>query len=189
MIIALLLWALLSMLPEAAAAEEAVVGPSQMIASAQAGVASAEGSPSAPSAQPSAPSAPAAPPMIVTPREEARFVPMDPKRPDVGQQAVLWGDPATGPSTMLMRFGRSSGKFHLHSSDYHLIVLEGTMKHWGAGESEATAKELRPGSYWYQPGNIAHADSCLSESCLMYVQWSGRSDSRPAPMPPSKRDQ
>jgi hypothetical protein len=37
---------------------------------------------------------------------------------------------------------------------------------------------LRPGSHWFQPGNVAHSDACVSEQCLMYVQWAGPRDAR-----------
>jgi hypothetical protein len=118
------------------------------------------------------------PQMIVTPIEGVVFKPLDPARPGSPQIAALRGDSATGPSAMLMKFGKGDGRLHVHSSDYDLVVLKGDMKHWSSGESAATAKVLGPGSYWFQPGNQAHADSCLSEECLMYVQWAGKSDSR-----------
>ena len=38
---------------------------------------------------------------------------------------------------MLMKFGKNTGRLHLHSSDYHLVVLQGAMKHWIEGEQEA----------------------------------------------------
>jgi quercetin dioxygenase-like cupin family protein len=118
------------------------------------------------------------PQMIVTPIEGVEFEPMDPARPAAAQIAVLRGDPASGPSAMLMKFGKGDGRLHVHSSDYDLVVLKGEMKHWQSGETAATAKVLGPGSYWFQPGNQPHADSCLSDHCLMYVQWSGKRDSR-----------
>ena len=119
-----------------------------------------------------------APSMIVTPAQDAVFKPLDPARPAAAQIAVLRGDPTSGPSAMLMKFGKGDGRLHIHSSDYDLVVLEGDMKHWQAGEAEASAKVLGPGSYWFQPGGQAHADSCLSEQCSMYVQWSGKRDTR-----------
>ena len=41
--------------------------------------------------------------MIVVPRAGANFVPLDAANPDSARIAVLRGDPATGPSAMLMR--------------------------------------------------------------------------------------
>jgi hypothetical protein len=119
-----------------------------------------------------------APQMIVTPIEAASFKSMNPSRPDAPQVAVLRGDPDTGPSSMLMKFGKGAGRMHIHSSDYDLVVVQGEMKHWKPGETEAAAKVLGPGGYWFQPGNQPHVDSCLSDECVMYVQWGGKRDSR-----------
>lgn len=71
----------------------------------------------------------AAKPMVVIPAQEAQFTVVDPKRADSAQLAVLWGDPAQGPSAMLLKFKQGRGRLHVHTSDYHLVVLEGTMKH------------------------------------------------------------
>ncbi len=119
--------------------------------------------------------------MVVVPYEAARFTPLDPSRPDGAQIAVLWGDPATGPSSMLMKFAKSDGVMHVHSSDYHLVLLEGSMRHSAPGEDPAKLPALGPGSFWYQPGEQAHADSCLSEQCVMFIQWAGARDARRAP--------
>jgi quercetin dioxygenase-like cupin family protein len=116
--------------------------------------------------------------MIVLPIEDAKFMPVDASRPQMAQHAVLRGDPATGPSSTLLRFGRAPATMHVHSADYDLVLLKGTMKHWAAGQSEADARLLQPGSYWFQPANEPHAGVCLSDECLMYVQWSGKRDAR-----------
>lgn len=116
--------------------------------------------------------------MIVTPFQEAKFVPADPKQPDGAQMAVLWGDPAKGPSSMLLKFKKGSNPLHIHTSDYHLVLVQGSMKHWAEGEQEADAKELGPGAYWFQPGNQAHAGSCLTDECIMFVKWEGKRDGR-----------
>jgi hypothetical protein len=117
--------------------------------------------------------------MVIVPVEEARFVPLDPARPDGSQMAVVWGDPSTGPSAVYLKFKKGVGRLHIHTADYHLVVIRGTMKHWGADGSESAAKPLGPGAYWFQPGGKPHADACLSDECLMYVGWSGKRDSRP----------
>lgn len=44
------------------------------------------------------------------------------------------------------RQGAMSRPFSDHSSDYHLAVLEGEMKHWPRGDQEAEAPVLGPGS-------------------------------------------
>jgi hypothetical protein len=121
--------------------------------------------------------------MVVTPIEEARFMPVDYARPDGPQIAVLWGDPTKGPSAMLLRLKKSSGRLHYHSSDYHLVLLQGTAKHWAAGQQEADVKRLGPGSFWFQPGKQAHGDSCLTDECLMFVKWADKRDGHLADEP------
>lgn len=116
--------------------------------------------------------------MIVAPFEQATFVPSNPDNPNGAQIAVLKGDPVTGPSTMLMRLKKGTSPLHVHSSDYQLVVIEGTMKHLSAKQKEIDGKPLGPGSYWFQPGGEAHSDACLVDECLMYIVWSGKRDGR-----------
>lgn len=46
----------------------------------------------------------------------------------------------------MMRLPPMQGRMHMHTADYHLVVSEGRMKHWQAGEDENAAPELGPGS-------------------------------------------
>jgi len=117
--------------------------------------------------------------MIVTPRAAIDFTPLFAGAPDGPAIAILRGDPATGPSEMLMRMPRGDGVPHVHTSDYSLIVLEGRMTHVAQGGKDL--RELGPGSYWFQPGGEAHVDSCLDAQCVMYISWSGPRDARRAP--------
>jgi quercetin dioxygenase-like cupin family protein len=121
--------------------------------------------------------------MVVTPLQGARFVPTDPRRPDGTRLAVLWGDPAKGPSAILLELKKGGGRLHVHSSDYHLVLLEGAMKHLGEGERESEVKPLDLGSYWFQPGNQPHSDICLTDKCLMFIKWEGKRDSKPVERP------
>lgn len=77
---------------------------------------------------------------------------------------------------MKMKSNRGSNAMHVHSSDYQLVVVSGTMKHWSKAQTETDAKPLGPGGYWYQPGGQAHTDVCLAEECLLYIVWSGKRD-------------
>src|SRR5262245_14679075 len=115
--------------------------------------------------------------------QDAKFVPLDPEKPDVAQIAVLMCDPARGPSAMLLKFKKGGGVLHTHTSDYHLTVIQGTMKHWLKGELEADAKPMGPGSYWFQPGKLAHGNSCLSDECVMFIKWEGKRDVKLAEEP------
>jgi mannose-6-phosphate isomerase-like protein (cupin superfamily) len=116
--------------------------------------------------------------MVVKPFGNAVFVPVVESLPHGPEFAVLWGDPDTGPSAILMKLRKGSIPLHLHSSDYHLVVLSGTAKHWGEGQTEAEAEPLGPGSYWFQPGGEVHGDACLTEECLVHIVWLGPRDAR-----------
>jgi quercetin dioxygenase-like cupin family protein len=133
------------------------------------------------SSSPSASSSPRA--MVVVPIEDATFLPVSARLPDGPRMAVLWGDPSAGPSAVLLEMKRGAGPLHVHTADYHLVVLEGTMKHWSADQSEQGVKPLGPGSYWFQSGGHAHGDSCLSDRCVMQIVWSGPRDGKLADAP------
>ncbi len=109
---------------------------------------------------------------------DATFHDLNPAMTEGAQVAALWGDPGTGPSAVLFKMKRGVTPLHTHSSDYHLAVIEGTMKHWVDGESETAAPALGPGSYWYIRGSQSHADSCLSDVCVAFIKWEGKRDAR-----------
>jgi quercetin dioxygenase-like cupin family protein len=115
---------------------------------------------------------------IVVPYGGASFKSLNPSVPNSTEIAVLRGDPDKGPSTMLMKMRKMAGRMHVHTADYELVVIEGTMTHWKRGEDGATAKPLGVGSYWFQPGGEPHADSCVTDTCVMYITWSGPRDAR-----------
>ena len=116
--------------------------------------------------------------MVVVPYEGARFAPVSPRLPDGPRIAVLWGDPATGPSAVLLEMKKGPVPLHIHTADYHLVVLEGVMKHWAEGQTESAAPSLGPGSYWFQPGGQPHGDACLTDKCVMHIVWSGARDGK-----------
>lgn len=116
--------------------------------------------------------------------EDLRWPPVDPARSGLMQTSVLWGDPRSGPSAMYLKMSKGTLPLHLHTADYHLLVVQGTVKHWVSGEDERAARSLGPGSYWFQAGGEVHADACLSDECLVYLVWSGIRDGRLAPASP-----
>lgn len=114
--------------------------------------------------------------MVVAPFESARFVPVSPSLPDGPRIAVLWGDPNTGPSAVLLEMKKGAVPLHIHTADYHLVVIEGMMKHWAQGQAESASPSLGPGSYWFQPGGQPHGDACLTDKCVMHIVWAGARD-------------
>lgn len=125
----------------------------------------------------------AARPMVLLPVDDIAYQPLDPAQPTGPGIAVLQGDPATGPSAMLLRTGSGGGVPHYHTADYHLLLVRGQMKHWVTGERESDAAVLEAGSYWFQPGNAVHSDLCVSDECVMFIVWSGPRDAIGADRP------
>jgi quercetin dioxygenase-like cupin family protein len=109
---------------------------------------------------------------------DAKFKDLNPAMTAGAQVAPLWGDPAAGPSAVLFKMKRGTTPLHTHSSDYHLVVLEGVMKHWVEGEMEGNAPQLERGSYWFIRGGQVHADSCLTDECVAFIKWEGKRDAR-----------
>jgi len=122
------------------------------------------------------PKQPADAPSYVRRFEDADFRDLNPAMSPGAQAAVLWGDPKTGPSAVLFKMRRGATPLHTHTSTYHLVVVQGVMKHWVKGESEREAPSLNPGSYWFIEGGRPHADACLSEECIAFIRWDGRRD-------------
>ena len=114
---------------------------------------------------------------VVVPFENAKFVPASP-RPNAPEIAVLWGEPRTGPSAMFIKLKKGVIPMHIHGSPFHLVVMQGSLKHWNEGETEADAQPLGPGSYWFAPADLPHTDSCLADECLVYLVWGGKQDTR-----------
>lgn len=114
--------------------------------------------------------------MIVKAFDEVAFVPIVKSRPDGPQIGVLRGNPDEGPSDMILKMPKGPGTLHTHTADYHLTIISGEMKHWDASNDESKVRPLGPGSYWFQPGGEPHADSCLSDECVMFIHWSGKRD-------------
>jgi quercetin dioxygenase-like cupin family protein len=105
------------------------------------------------------------------------------------QIAKLWGDRDKGPEYgMLLKFpaGTDSG-MHAHTGDYHAVSLQGTWTHTVEGEP-ASAKELPPGSYVFQPGKQMHQDVCKAgkTDCIVFVHQHAKGDFIPEKKPADK---
>jgi hypothetical protein len=121
------------------------------------------------------------PEYVLVPAGSAKLAPVDPKNPGGIQQAVLSGDPKTGPVAFLLKLPKGPAPLHWHSSDYYAFTVEGNSKHWLPGK-EAEAKSNPPGTFWFQPGGAAnpHGDECLSDSCTVFIMMPGKFDFTPA---------
>ena len=125
----------------------------------------------------------------MVPAGTAKWMPIDAKQPKGGQFAIIAGDPAAGPVTVMLKLPKGPAPIHWHSSDYSAVVVEGTTKHWRPGK-EADAKALGVGTAWFQPGGsaaTAHGDECTSDSCTIFIVMPGKFDMTPLPATPAKK--
>lgn len=92
------------------------------------------------------------------------------------QLAVLWGDPATGDHTRLIKLPAGfEAPIHAHTADYHGINLTGTWRH--GFEETGESAELPPDSYVFQPGGEMHSDACVGpEDCILFLNQHGPAD-------------
>jgi len=94
---------------------------------------------------------------------------------DIGQggpqMGVAWGDPSKGPYGAFVRLPKGYvSPLHLHTGDYVGVVIEGTVTNAETGQEEVP---LRPGSYFFQKGNVDHVTKCVSSvDCLFYLNQS-----------------
>jgi quercetin dioxygenase-like cupin family protein len=130
----------------------------------------------------------------IVPAGTAKFAPADPKMPAGPQVSIVSGDPKTGPVTLFLKLPKGPAPIHWHTSDYSAVILEGKAKHWLPGK-EADAKEVGPGTAWFQPGGSAkeaHGDECLTDSCLVFIVMPKKFDFTVVPAktdtkPPAKK--
>ncbi|MBA3500672.1 MAG: DUF4437 domain-containing protein, partial [Deltaproteobacteria bacterium] len=120
--------------------------------------------------------------IVVILAADQKWGPMDPSAPDKSPQvAPLWGDMTKEANGFLIKVkGGSPGMAHTHSGSYHGVTLAGSPSHLQDGDKKPVA--LPAGSYWFQPGGVAHNSQCLGkEDCMALVHYNdGKSDFAPA---------
>jgi len=111
--------------------------------------------------------------MIVTPFNTLVFSEKQPGNPQI---SPVKGQPEREASAIVMKMGRGEFPLHTHTANYQLVVIKGVMRHWGADGSRKTAPDMGPGSYWYQPADKVHGDSCESKECVWFITFDGARD-------------
>jgi len=91
------------------------------------------------------------------------------------QQAVLWGDPATGAYGALKRIpGGTPLAMHSHTNETRALLVSGTLSFNFEGSSP---KDLGPESYISVPGGMRHAATCKpGPDCVYFETSSGAYD-------------
>jgi quercetin dioxygenase-like cupin family protein len=97
--------------------------------------------------------------------EDLQFGPLGEGSPV--EAALLWGDPATGPAAVLVRFPAGfSEPLHSHSSTYRAVLVKGEFKSRGSDGSEPETV-YGPGSFVLQPGGEVHAEMNVGDDELV----------------------
>lgn len=96
--------------------------------------------------------------------------------------ALVAGDPETGPVSTYIRFAPgNSGFMHVHSADYHAVVVDGAWLHWEEGQEMSDATRLEVGDGWFQAGGAGHQDAnpLQDATSTIFVVFSGPIDTMP----------
>ena len=117
---------------------------------------------------------------LLVARDDVKFAPADPSKPDGVKLGIVSGDPKTGPVAFIVEIpaGGTAG-LHSHTSEYHAIVVGGAPAHWLPHEkNEGEAQAV--GTYWFQPGGYVHGDRCTGATpCHAFVMMPKPLDVKP----------
>ncbi|RPH71106.1 MAG: cupin domain-containing protein [Myxococcaceae bacterium] len=102
----------------------------------------------------------------------------NPTRPGAWQ-AVVEGDPKTGPSHFFLKYAKNfDGGPHTHSSDHGGSVLSGTVLLTVDGKET----RLPAGSFFWIKGGKVHSVRCEAE-CIQAIDVRGKWDTTPVSKP------
>lgn len=90
---------------------------------------------------------------------------------------VLWSDPATQRASIMTRTTKGTAPRHYHKGyDMEVLLVKGSMIHWIKSQPESGKRRLNPGSYWFQPANQVHQNTCLSDECIFLNTTFGKGE-------------
>jgi hypothetical protein len=93
-------------------------------------------------------------------------------------QAVLWGDPDTGPHAGFVKFAAGQqNPLHTHTNDIHIVVLSGAYLYRPENGPE---QRIAAGHFLFLPGGDRHfSGGDATEGALFYSESPGRFDLNP----------
>ena len=112
----------------------------------------------------------------LVPVGDMKWSPLMPDMADGPQVAFVLGDPKSkgNVSFFLKMANNFNSGLHTHNSDYQATVVSGMFTNQLAGESDADAKQMGPGSWWWEPAKEPHLNRCVSaDGCVVFVAVNG----------------
>jgi len=92
----------------------------------------------------------------ITAYEDLQFGPLGEGSP--AEAALLWGDPATGPCALMVRFPEGYAEpWHSHSSTYRAVLVKGQFQSRSQDATDSTTV-YGPGACMVQPGGVVHSE-------------------------------
>lgn len=116
---------------------------------------------------------------IRIPADEVAFTPLP--IPGASSFALYGGIGAGLPTAMTSLLDPATYEVlpHIHTHGYWAMVVKGRMQHWELSEPDR-GPDLLPGSYWFQPGGVPHAEDCLGpEVCQVFIVFDHAADFTP----------
>lgn len=112
----------------------------------------------------------------LVPVGDVKWGPLMPDMADGPQIAFVQGDAkGKGNVSFFLKLpnGSNSG-VHTHNADQQATVISGMVTNQLAGEADDTAKQMGPGSWWWQPAKEAHFNRCVSaDGCVVFIAVNG----------------
>jgi hypothetical protein len=113
---------------------------------------------------------------ILAPAADIKWSPLMPNMADGPQVAFVKGSAKSkGWVSFFLKFPKDfNSGLHTHNSDYQAAVISGTMTNQMEGEADDKARQMGPGSWWFEPGMEKHFNRCVSaDGCVVFVAVSG----------------
>ena len=84
------------------------------------------------------------------------------------QGAAAYGDMSTGAHGTFLKMPKGFvSPVHSHSNEYQGVVISGIVVNSEVGQPDIT---MKPGSYWFQKGNVNHVTKCVSsKGCVVFL--------------------
>jgi len=98
---------------------------------------------------------------------DAKWMPINPEKPQGPQMAVITGNPKEGAFSALVKFPAGAATpLHSHPANFTGMMVSGTLKN---GRSAEDNTAMGPGTLWTEPADEVHFTGCAPEADCIFV--------------------